>query len=140
MTTRDTPEAALAAILDREIARWQRAEAGTQRVTLAQYLAAILAALDGWTLVRDLDWAAGVTAIGREKECEAEIERLQDQIARQASASPELAAAFDAVRAAHKPGDSHRYRITCEVCGERGTIRLTVDPETALAPAASEPG
>lgn len=34
----------------------------------------------------------------------------------------------------HEPGDSHQYRIACEVCGERGTIRLTVDPETALAP------
>jgi hypothetical protein len=38
----------------------------------------------------------------------------------------------DAVSAdAHKPGDPHQYRITCEVCGERGAIRLTVDPETA---------
>ncbi len=31
----------------------------------------------------------------------------------------------------HKPGDPHQYRLTCEVCGDRGTIRLTVDPETA---------
>ena len=29
----------------------------------------------------------------------------------------------------HKRGETHRYRITCEVCGESGTIRLTVDPE-----------
>ena len=29
----------------------------------------------------------------------------------------------------HKPGDPHQYRITCSICGERGTIRLTVDPE-----------
>lgn len=38
----------------------------------------------------------------------------------------------------HEPGDPHQYRITCEVCGERGTIRLTVDPETALTPAPSD--
>ena len=31
----------------------------------------------------------------------------------------------------HEPGDPHQYRITCVVCGEQGTIRLTVDPETA---------
>ena len=34
--------------LEAAIVRWSRAEAGTQQVTLAQYLAA----LDGWTLVR----------------------------------------------------------------------------------------
>jgi hypothetical protein len=28
------------------------------------------------------------------------------------------------------PGDPHHYRITCTVCGEQGTIRLTVDPQT----------
>lgn len=106
----DDARAALIATFDREIAHWQRAEAGTQQLTLAQYLAAILAAMPGWTLVRDLDWAAGVTAIGREKGCEAEIERLQEQIARQAVASPELAAAFAAVRAE----DRHPY--TCTTC------------------------
>ena len=47
MTTPTTPEAALIAVFDREIARWQRAEAGTQRVTLAQYLAAVLAIVEG---------------------------------------------------------------------------------------------
>lgn len=31
----------------------------------------------------------------------------------------------------HKPGDPHQYEIACVVCGERGTLRLTVDPETA---------
>ena len=30
----------------------------------------------------------------------------------------------------HEPGDPHQYRITCKVCGERGMIRLTIDPET----------
>jgi hypothetical protein len=32
----------------------------------------------------------------------------------------------------HKPGDPHQYRLTCEVCGESGTIRLTIDPGTFL--------
>jgi hypothetical protein len=34
----------------------------------------------------------------------------------------------------HNPGDHHQYQITCEICGIRGTIRLSVDPETAIAP------
>lgn len=29
----------------------------------------------------------------------------------------------------HAPGDPHQYRITCKVCGERGTIRLSIEPE-----------
>jgi len=37
----------------------------------------ILAALDGWALVRDFDWACMAAAGGREKECEAEIARLR---------------------------------------------------------------
>ncbi len=32
---------------------------------------------------------------------------------------------------AHEPGDNHQYEIACKVCGERGVIRLTVDPERA---------
>ena len=38
--------------------------------------AAILAAIPGWTLVSDLERAAGETAQARERECEAEIARL----------------------------------------------------------------
>ena len=29
----------------------------------------------------------------------------------------------------HAPGESHRYRIECEVCGERGQIVLSVEPQ-----------
>lgn len=29
----------------------------------------------------------------------------------------------------HEPGDLHRYRIECEVCGQQGTIRLSIDPD-----------
>lgn len=32
---------------------------------------------------------------------------------------------------AHVSGDNHRYRIECSVCGERGMIRISVDPEKA---------
>ena len=31
----------------------------------------------------------------------------------------------------HEPGDPHQYKITCTVCGESGTVRITVDPETS---------
>jgi hypothetical protein len=31
--------------------------------------------------------------------------------------------------AAHESGETHRYRIECEVCGQRGTVRLSVEPE-----------
>ncbi len=30
----------------------------------------------------------------------------------------------------HEPGESHRYDLRCSVCGERGLIRVTIDPET----------
>jgi hypothetical protein len=33
-------------------------------------------------------------------------------------------------KSAHEPGEPHRYQIECP-CGQRGTIRLSVDPETA---------
>lgn len=32
---------------------------------------------------------------------------------------------------AHKPGDPHLYRIECEVCGQRGTVRLSVEPQAS---------
>lgn len=35
----------------------------------------------------------------------------------------------------HKPGESHAYRIECEVCGQRGTVNLSIEPQTAAAPA-----
>lgn len=43
------------------------------------------------------------------------------------------AAILDAYPDGHKPGDQHRYLIECSVCGERGTIRLSVDPQAAEA-------
>ena len=30
---------------------------------------------------------------------------------------------------AHKPGEAHRYRIECEVCGQRGQIKISVEPQ-----------
>lgn len=35
---------------------------------------------------------------------------------------------------AHEPGAQHRYRIRCIDCGQQGTIRLAVDPETVPVP------
>lgn len=35
----------------------------------------------------------------------------------------------------HEPGANHEYEIECRVCGQRGMIRLSVDPPTAEAPA-----
>jgi hypothetical protein len=32
---------------------------------------------------------------------------------------------------AHQPGDFHRYRTVCEVCGEPGQLRVTLEPERA---------
>ena len=29
----------------------------------------------------------------------------------------------------HEPGDSHRYRIICEVCGAQGMMNLSIHPE-----------
>jgi hypothetical protein len=31
----------------------------------------------------------------------------------------------------HESGASHEYDLTCRVCGQLGTIRLTIDPQTA---------
>lgn len=36
----------------------------------------------------------------------------------------------------HEPGESHRYRVECEVCGQPGTVQLSVEPQRA---ALSEP-
>lgn len=35
----------------------------------------------------------------------------------------------------HAPGDPHSYVIACDVCGQRGTLRFTVDPERVEVPA-----
>jgi hypothetical protein len=32
---------------------------------------------------------------------------------------------------AHGDGEPHRYRIECEVCGQRGTVNLSIEPQTA---------
>jgi len=29
----------------------------------------------------------------------------------------------------HEPGDSHRYRVVCEVCGQRGQVVVSVEPQ-----------
>ena len=56
--------------LEAAIVRWSRAEAGTQQVTLAQYLAA----LDGWTVVT-VGWRDGMVTLTNQYE--AEITRLR---------------------------------------------------------------
>jgi hypothetical protein len=33
--------------------------------------------------------------------------------------------------AAHKPGGPHEYALSCKVCGEPGTVRLSIDPQWA---------
>lgn len=33
--------------------------------------------------------------------------------------------------AQHQPGDPHQYEIACKVCDQHGTLRVSVDPETA---------
>ena len=43
--------------------------------------------------------------------------------------SPDTRAEAVPVAESHKPGEAHRYRIECEVCGERGTVRLSVEPQ-----------
>lgn len=32
----------------------------------------------------------------------------------------------------HQVGDFHEYQIVCKVCGEYGTLRLTIDPAERL--------
>jgi hypothetical protein len=41
-----------------------------------------------------------------------------------------LRAALDADAPAepHQPGEPHDYRLTCAVCGEKGTVRVSVEP------------
>jgi hypothetical protein len=29
----------------------------------------------------------------------------------------------------HEPGANHEYELVCKVCGQAGTIRITIDPE-----------
>jgi hypothetical protein len=52
--------------------------------------------------------------------------------------NPERHEALEQARAAlaapppHGPlvGEPHRYRIECEVCGQAGTVQLSVEPQT----------
>ena len=30
---------------------------------------------------------------------------------------------------AHRPGDPHTYRAACTVCGQEGTVRVTLEPQ-----------
>ena len=34
---------------------------------------------------------------------------------------------------AHKPGDHHDYRIECELCGQRGEVQLSIEPQRFAA-------
>lgn len=33
----------------------------------------------------------------------------------------------------HEPGESHRYQIECSVCGQRGQVQLSVEPQAVPA-------
>jgi hypothetical protein len=41
----------------------------------------------------------------------------------------------EAAERLHDPDEGHRYRIECDICGQRGTINVSVEPQRA-APAA----
>lgn len=41
---------------------------------------------------------------------------------------------------AHEPGANHRYRIECEVCGQRGTVNLSIEPQRAAYADEHAPG
>jgi len=41
------------------------------------------------------------------------------------------AAILDAYPDGHKPGDFHRYITECTICGQPGTIRLSLEPQVA---------
>lgn len=105
--------AALTAILDHEIMRWQRAEADTQQVTLAQYLTAILAALDGWTLVpKD-------TSLAYDTGFQDGLGKGSEQIAR-------LRKALDGL--AHPEGVYHLGGLYCPWCGTNVDVHGTTCP------------
>jgi hypothetical protein len=38
----------------------------------------------------------------------------------------------------HRAGESHRYRIECEVCGQRGMVNLSIEPQYTRLAAESE--
>jgi hypothetical protein len=47
----------------------------------------------------------------------------------------------------HKPGEPHEYSVTCMVCGQNGTVRLSIEPQyegsvalAALQANTAEPG
>ncbi len=31
----------------------------------------------------------------------------------------------------HKPGESHRYKVRCSICGQPGTVVLSIEPQVA---------
>jgi hypothetical protein len=39
-----------------------------------------------------------------------------------------------ALSESHKPGDPHQYRTECHICGERGYLHLSLEPQFAVAP------
>lgn len=43
------------------------------------------------------------------------------------------------VREEHRPGDPHEYAIRCVVCGEAGTVRLSIEPRYDGAIVGPEP-
>ena len=40
---------------------------------------------------------------------------------------------FSASDRPHEPGEPHRYRIDCTICGQPGTVRVSVEPQRKAA-------
>ena len=143
MTTRDTPEAALAAALHREgiycdgmaAAMDERCKEPFHRADAA----AILAALDreGYALmtVPSPGESAGY-------DLEAEIARLRKiEEAAQRLLTPDGVLVVSGNRLAdlraalapsepHKSGDPHQYQTQCLICGEQGYLHVSLKPQT----------
>lgn len=79
--------------------------------------------------------AEGIAA--RIEEISAEF-RLDREQSNEADALQRLARAFALAAPLgselHQPGDSHRYRVECSICGQRGVVNLSLEPQrVALA-------
>jgi hypothetical protein len=52
----------------------------------------------------------------------------------------EAEAALPAAPALHQPGDHHDYRTECSVCGQRGMVTLSLEPQRYEAALPAAPG
>ena len=81
----------------------------------------------------EFDYLLGVAALdsGDRERAVFALERVLAVQPNNHLARAEIARAYATeAKSAHEPGEPHRYQIECP-CGQRGTIRLSVDPETA---------